>query len=140
MLVINGVDAQTNSHTVGIVHNWSGRTAEGYPALGALLAAHYAPALPVPYLSFGGFSVTAGVTRFTRIDNARLLKAVAHPMVQVWDSSQRIISDADWASLEAVRAATTERRAATPHLLPAEATPSGVVPVRVYDRGPGAIR
>ena len=31
MLVINGVDAQTNSHTVGIVHNWSGRNAEGYP-------------------------------------------------------------------------------------------------------------
>ena len=30
MLVINGVDAQTNSHTVGIVHDWSGRTAEGY--------------------------------------------------------------------------------------------------------------
>ena len=30
MLVINGVDAQTNSHTVGIVHNWSGRNSEGY--------------------------------------------------------------------------------------------------------------
>ena len=31
MLVINGVDAQTNSHTVGVVHNWSGRVSEGYP-------------------------------------------------------------------------------------------------------------
>ena len=39
MLVINGVDAQTNSHTVGIVHNWSGRNAEGYPTTTALLAA-----------------------------------------------------------------------------------------------------
>ena len=36
MLVINGVDAQTNSHTVGIVHNWSGRNSEGYPTLSAL--------------------------------------------------------------------------------------------------------
>jgi len=26
MLVINGVDSQTNSHSVGIVNNWSGRT------------------------------------------------------------------------------------------------------------------
>ena len=120
MLVINGVDAQTNSHTVGIVHNWSGRNSEGYPTLSALLAAHYAPALPVPYLSFGGFSVTAGVTRFTRINEARLLKAIAHPATDVWDPSQRIISDQDWASLEAAQAATAERRAATPHLLPDE--------------------
>ena len=120
MLVINGVDAQTNSHTVGIVHNWSGRTAEGYPTLSALLAAHYAPALPVPYLSFGGFSVTAGVARFTRIDNAWLLKTIAHPVAKVWNPSQRIISDQDWASLEAAQAATAERRAAMPHLLPDE--------------------
>ena len=120
MLVINGVDAQTNSHSVGIVHNWSGRTAEGYPTLSALLASHYAPALSVPYLSFGGFSVTAGITRFTRINRASLLKAIAHPARRIHDTSQRIISDADWASLESARAATAERRAATPHLLPDE--------------------
>ena len=44
-LMINGVDAQTNSHSVGIVHNWSGWNSEGYPTLSALLAAHFAPAL-----------------------------------------------------------------------------------------------
>ena len=79
MLVINGVDAQTNSHSVGVVHNWSGRNSEGYPTTTALLAAHYAPDLPIPYLSFGGFSATAGVTRFTRIDNADLLREIAAP-------------------------------------------------------------
>ena len=112
MLVINGVDAQTNSHTVGIVHNWSGRNSEGYPTLSALLAAHYAPALPVPYLSFGGYSVTSGLTRFTRIDNANLLRDIAYPATDTF-------SDADWAALESYRAATAERRAATPNLLPA---------------------
>ena len=81
MLVINGVDAQTNSHTVGIVHNWSGRNSEGYPTTTALLAAHYAADLPVPYLSFGGFSNTSGITRFTRIDNANLLRGIANPAV-----------------------------------------------------------
>ena len=61
MLVINGVDAQTNSHTVGIVHNWSGRNSEGYPTTTALLAAHYAPdLLTVPYLNFGGYSRHGG--------------------------------------------------------------------------------
>ena len=120
MLVINGVDAQTNSHTVGIVHNWSGRTAEGYPTLSALLAAHYAPALPIPYLSFGGFSATSGVTRFTRIDYAPLLKAVAYPARRIHDPSQRIISDEDWALLESARAVTAKRLAEAPHLSPAE--------------------
>ena len=111
MLVINGVDAQTNSHTVGVVHNWSGRNSEGYPTLSALLAAHYAPALPIPYLSFGGFSVTSGITRFTRIDNANLLRDIAYPPTDMF-------SDADWAALERYRSETAEHLAATPNLLP----------------------
>ena len=60
MLVINGVDAQTNSHSAGVVHNWSGRVSEGYPSMTALLAAHHAPGLSLSYLNFGGFSHTAG--------------------------------------------------------------------------------
>ena len=32
ILIINGVDAQTNSHTTGVLHNWSGRNSEGYPS------------------------------------------------------------------------------------------------------------
>ena len=113
MLVINGVDAQTNSHTVGIVHNWSGRNSEGYPTLSALLAAYYAPALPIPYLSFGGFSVASGITRFTRIDNANLLRDIAYPATDMF-------GDADWAALERYRAETAERLAAAPNLLPAD--------------------
>ena len=54
MLVINGVDLQTNSHTTGILHNWSGRNAAGYPALTALFAAHYAPTAPMAYVNFVG--------------------------------------------------------------------------------------
>ena len=120
MLVINGVDAQTNSHTVGIVHNWSGRNSEGYPTTTALLAAHYAPALPVPYLSFGGFSATSGITRFTRIDNADLLRDIAYPAVPTHDS-RRYFSEADWAALESYRSQTAQRLAAEPGLLPGDA-------------------
>ena len=113
MLVINGVDAQTNSHTVGVVHNWSGRNSEGYPTTTALLAAHYAPALPVPYLSFGGFSATSGLTRFTRIDNADLLRDIANP-------ETKMFTEEDWTALESYRAAATERLAAAPNLLPGD--------------------
>ena len=119
MLVINGVDAQTNSHTVGIVHNWSGRNSEGYPTLSALLAAHYAPTLPIPYLSFGGFSVTAGITRFTRINRAQLLRAIADPTTEIWDPTRRKFSAEEWASLETYRAAAAERMA-TSDLLPGD--------------------
>ena len=120
MLVINGVDAQTNSHTVGIVHNWSGRNSEGYPTLSALLAAYYAPTLPIPYLSFGGFSKTAGVTRFTRIDRADLLRGIADPPINIWNPEERIISGANWEALKSYRSATTEHLAATPNPLPAD--------------------
>ena len=113
MLVINGVDAQTNSHTVGIVHNWSGRNSEGYPTTTALLAAHYAPALPVPYLSFGGFSATEGLTRFTRIDDAQLLRDIANPISQLF-------SNDDVASLEQVWKKTLQRLEATPNQLPGD--------------------
>ena len=121
MLVINGVDAQTNSHTVGVVHNWSGRNSEGYPTTTALLAAHYAPDLPIPYLSFGGYSATGGVTRFTRIDNADLLRTIAAPALTTgephWDS---YFSEADWAALRSAREATAERLVSAPDLLPGD--------------------
>ena len=113
MLVINGVDAQTNSHTVGIVHNWSGRNSEGYPTTTALLAAHYASALPVPYLSFGGYSATSGLTRFTRINDANLLRNIANP---TWEAFE----EADWEMLESYRAAAAERLGAAPNLLPGD--------------------
>jgi len=119
MLVINGVDAQTNSHTVGIVHNWSGRNSEGYPTTTALLAAHYARDLPVPYLSFGGFSATSGLTRFTRIDNADLLRDIANP-AESSNDDRRYFSEADWSTLESYRAATAERLAEAPNLLPGD--------------------
>ena len=113
MLIINGVDAQTNSHTVGIVHNWSGRNSEGYPTTAALLAAHYASTLPVPYLSFGGYSATSGLTRFTRINDANLLRNIANP---TWEAFEK----ADWEILESYRATTAERLGAAPNLLPGD--------------------
>ncbi len=64
-LIINGVDAQTNAHSIGETANWSGRTADGYPSLTALYAAANAPHLPMTYLSFGGWSRAAALLRPT---------------------------------------------------------------------------
>ncbi len=119
MLVINGVDAQTNSHTVGIVHNWSGRNSEGYPAMTALLAAGYGADLPVGYMSFGGYSRTGGTIRYTRLNNAELLRSIATP--DIADEKHRYIGEADWASLRSRQAVTAARLASAPGLLPIEA-------------------
>ena len=127
MLVINGVDAQTNSHTVGIVHNWSGRNSEGYPATSALFAAHHAPALPVSYVNFGGYSETGGLTRYTRLDNPDLLRSVAYPRGEgEWDDADdpedsAFFSAEDWAAMRRHRTATVERLASREGLLPGEA-------------------
>ena len=122
MLVINGVDAQTNSHTVGVVHNWSGRNSEGYPAMTALLAAQYGADLPAAYLSFGGYAVTGGIGRYTRLNNASLLRTIATPdIVLDHDDGNRYISQADWASLRARQAEAASRLQLAPGLLPTEA-------------------
>ncbi len=125
MLVINGVDAQTNSHTVGVVHNWSGRISEGYPTATALLAAHYAPEASVPYLSFGGYSETGGVARFTRMNNPDLLRNVATPHIPHWNADLRYFSDADWAALESHRSKAAQRLADQGDLLPTQARNRG---------------
>ena len=120
MLVINGVDAQTNSHTVGIGHNWSGRVSEGYPSMTALLAAHHGPGLSLAYLSFGGFSATGNLTTYTRLDNPQLLRDIASPELARWDwaQNQPYFNPANWETLRKHRDANVARLAAAAHLLP----------------------
>ena len=121
MLVINGVDAQTNSHTVGVVHNWSGRNSEGYPAMTALLAARFGSDMPVAYLSFGGYSDTGGVARYTRLNNASLLRNIARPTVSEYDAERRHMDDADWTAVRRRLALDAERRTVEPNVLPGDA-------------------
>ena len=118
MLVINGVDAQTNSHTAGVIHNWSGRISEGYPTTTALLAARNGPGLAMPYLSFGGFSNTAGVTAFTRLNDPEHFQAIAKPEWNPWNEERPFLGGADWEALQRYRAARVRRLVAAPNLLP----------------------
>ena len=122
MLVINGVDAQTNSHTVGVVHNWSGRNAEGYPTFTALFASQSAPELAISYVSFGGYSETGGLTRFTRLGNSELLRSIAYPRGEL-DRYLRdpYFSEEAWQAMTAHREARAERLAESDQLLLGEA-------------------
>ena len=101
MLVINGIDARTNSHDTGVVHNWSGRLAAGYPALPALLSAVYAPDMPISWINNGGYPETANLIRYTRMDDPFRIKNIAYPNEAVWDSDgNRWITDVEWNDLQ----------------------------------------
>ena len=119
ILVVNGVDAQTNSHEAGVVHNWSGRISEGYPTMTALLAARNGHGLSMPYLSFGGFSNTASVAVFTRVNNPDEIRNVARPeLVGGAPGRWSYFSEREWATLGRYHAERAARLASAPHLLP----------------------
>ena len=117
MLVINGVDAQTNAHSTGIVHNWSGRASEGYPSMTALLAAHHGPGLSLSYLNFGGFSVTANLTAFTRLDGPGLIRNIVTPEL-VPGGDDYFVAPENWNTLRKFRDANIARLVEADHLLP----------------------
>ncbi|NKB32480.1 MAG: DUF1501 domain-containing protein [Pseudomonadales bacterium] len=100
MLVINGVDAQTNSHSVGVVNNWSGRNSEGYPSLTALYAAINAPDLPMSYLNFGGYGNTASLIRSTRVDDVSQIQNIIFPNEDRYDSAASFRTDSDWQRIQ----------------------------------------
>lgn len=97
MLVINGIDAQTNSHSAGVTHTWSGRLSEGYPTVTALAASVHAPTLPMAYVSGGGYQETAGLVRYTTLSDPAGLRDLILGNVTAWnqDNSYRHQEDLD---------------------------------------------
>lgn len=97
MLVINGVDAQTNSHSAGVTHNWSGRLSAGFPTVTALAASIYGADLPMGYVSGGGYQETANLVRYTSLSNPEGLKGLINGNVTFYNenNSYRYQSDLD---------------------------------------------
>lgn len=109
MVVINGVDAQTNSHTTGVLHNWSGRNARGYPTITAMFAAHQAATLPLAYINYGGFGDTANLIRFSRLDDVSSLRQLLNPGQRAWDETQTDRFPDDLARIRGYRRARNAR-------------------------------
>jgi hypothetical protein len=81
LMVINGLDTTTNNHDTGTRAIWSGQSAEGYPSFAALVAAQAtrATALPMAFLSSGGYDATAGLVALTRAGDIGSLRRLAYP-------------------------------------------------------------
>ncbi len=72
LMVVNGIDMSTNGHEQGRRYTWSGRLNEGHPSLGAMVAAKLGPALPLAYITNGGYTVTNGLVAGTQADERSL--------------------------------------------------------------------
>lgn len=118
MMVINGVDAQTNSHTTGVLHNWSGRNAAGLPTLTALFAAAKAPDLPLAYVNNGGFSGTADLIRFSRLNDHNALVDILDPSLVPWDTNRTFRRSSDISRVQRYQREALERKLASSALTP----------------------
>ncbi|EAR07368.1 DUF1501 domain-containing protein [Reinekea blandensis] len=88
MLVLNGLDAQTNAHSAGVRHVFSGRFADGYPAVTALAAAQHGAGLPLAFLSNGGYRETAGLTSFSLMQDPSTLGNLVNTNEPQWGAHQ----------------------------------------------------
>ncbi len=79
MLVINGIDCQTNAHEAGVRHVWSGQLGHGYPSFSAIAAATLGANLPLAYISNGGYKETSGITQYTLMQDPTSLKKLVFP-------------------------------------------------------------
>jgi len=79
LLVVNGVDTSTNNHNTGTRYVHSGILEEGHPSFGALLTATVGAALPLGYITNGGYDITRGVVPRTRLGQLGVINKIAEP-------------------------------------------------------------
>ena len=108
MLVINGIDSQTNAHIAGVRHNWSGRFIDGFPAFTALIAAARGADLPLAFISNGGYRETAGLVPFTMM-NSQNVSTLTDPNLSNANGASRFHRSEQLDIIARHRAARAER-------------------------------
>jgi uncharacterized protein (DUF1501 family) len=83
LLVINGIDYGTNSHSVGRTASWTGSRTKNYPSLGALIAYEHASELAMPMVAnrISESSKTNGLVPGTIVSGSDLnaIREIAFP-------------------------------------------------------------
>lgn len=116
MLVINGVNSETNSHTDGTRTHATGRLDMGYPNVAELFAAQYGRGLPMPWLNSGGFSTSAGLMPATPVPDSNTFRALVAPNAA--SATNDFMKQADLNKAFATRAQRMAAMQATGTLLP----------------------
>ncbi len=106
MLVLNGIDYETNGHESGQRGAFTGKIQEGNPALPALIAAKVGPALPLAFITNGGQDNTEGIIAATRASNVDIIPKIAYSNRLNPDNEAGFHSPS---ALAKIRAASDER-------------------------------
>lgn len=119
MLVINGIDAQTNSHDDGVRHNWSGRLSQGYPSFGAIASAATDPVLPLSLVHARGYSETANITRYSRLNSPDVIRNLIEDNSIFGNNFEYgLVEDNELAMIEQAQQARLQRQMANTSKLP----------------------
>ena len=116
MLVINGVNSETNSHEDGTRTHATGRLDMGYPTMAELFAATYGRGLPMPWLNAGAYSVSAGLLPATAVPDQNTFRALVSPNTA--SATNDFMKQADLNKAWAARAQRMQAMQASGTLLP----------------------
>lgn len=94
LLVLNGIDMETNAHPVGAAQIASGDSTRDFPCIAALLAACQNPDLPLSFITNGYYDDTAGLVPKTRASDLSTLYGLASPN-RLRPSSEETYFDAE---------------------------------------------
>ncbi len=79
LLVVNGIDMQTNNHDTGTRVMWSGSDVQTQPAFGALVAQAQAPNSPLAFITNGGYDYSGSLIAPTRISGSGIFRELVYP-------------------------------------------------------------
>ncbi len=118
LLVVNGIDTQTNSHDSGTRTTWAGTLLENKPALAALVASTFGPELAMSFITNGGYDGTGGLIPVTRMGNLDAIRNIAYPdIIRPGDeNSARFRTEATAERIAAARKARYEAKVAGQNL------------------------
>lgn len=139
VLVLNGIDCQTNSHDAGTRFTWSGRLSEGWPSLAALIAAQTAPNRALAFVSYGGYDLTAGVAPMTRLGSPDQFARLAKPEFPDPAQTARYHTEQTSARIEMAAQARLQAMANRPMSPRAHANASALYALRTGDSDLGQL-
>ncbi len=122
MLVVNGVNAATNSHMAGRDYNFTGNIAKGYPSLAALYASVHGGEFAMPCIVNGGHFRSEGIITPTLVGrNDDTLKSLINPNQKNYGNSAMSLPDEDYQLVKGFQLRRAQQKAQDATLLPRQA-------------------
>lgn len=116
MLVVNGVNTETNSHEDGDRASATGKLEMGHATVAELFASQYGAGLPYAWLDAGSFNMSAGLVPPTAFPNSNQLRASVLPNSQ--SATNDYLKQGDLDKVFAARQARTQNVKASANAIP----------------------